>query len=104
MANAEIKNKAYDENGMPVNLEIRKYPNEEYAKLVWFVNLPNSKYFDEGTWNIFIGKNIHSARINEAPECFGWSRIPFSELTKDAQAFVLRYYEDTFGRPDEIIK
>ena len=108
MANKEIMNPAYDENGMPVNLEIYKGDFIVCGIMAFFTSTPDTKYFDEETWIIHLDEHRFGAYLGDTENAKGWSRngtrTPFSELTKDAQAFVLRYYEDTFGLPSEAME
>lgn len=94
-------NNAYDENGMPLNLEIRANFEEPKKFMVWFTNLPDVKYFADGvTWVFFFKDHLSVEVLKVAPKTIA-ANAKFSDLPKQYQHTVLHYYRDTFGAPGE---
>lgn len=105
-------NKAYREDGTPKNVVcvVHTYPETfQTVYYVHFVKLPKVKYFDGHTWSLIYIKGDPDAKnkmfaslLPKREAAMLGSKISFSDLPKDFQKFVVRYYEDTFGAPGEL--
>ena len=89
----------YDENGLPRNIEVQKVSDD--CAIVYFSDMPKSKYFDDETWVFYLREHCNSAQVGCAPKVDTCSKANFSSLAPSDQEFVMRFYVDTFGRPED---
>ena len=89
----------YDENGLPRNLCFGM--DTDYAGVIaWFTNMPKTKYFDEETWVFYLADC--SVELRRTPMVDGvFNKANFSSLAPSDQEFIMRFYVDTFGRPED---
>ena len=89
----------YDENGLPRNIEVRKASDD--CMIVYFSDMPKVKYFDDETWVFYLREYCNSAQLDFVPKVDTCSKANFSSLAPSDQEFVMRFYVDTFGRPED---
>lgn len=89
----------YDENGLPKNIEVRKV--SDGCAIVYFSDMPKVKYFDDETWVFYLREHCNSAQVDCVPKVDTCPKANFSSLAPSDQEFIMRFYVDTFGRPED---
>ena len=97
----------YDENGLPRNIVCGGLSNS--VVFCTFINLPDVKYFDDETWEFYYvpyaEEKMWSAKVSlgHAMQRIEYSSYgyPFYEYPEEFQEFIMRFYVDTFGRPED---
>ena len=89
----------YDKNGLPRNICFGM--GDDYAGVIaWFINLPKTKYFDEETWVFYFADcSVMRQRVPAVNSVL--DKANFSSLTPSDREFIMQFYVDTFGRPED---